>query len=123
MNMTNDEYLRYSDSHQPRTRCSDNMLKAFFVGGLICCMGEAILSLYTHCGLEKTDAASATSATLVFLGALLTGLGLYDRIARFAGGGTLVPITGFANSMVAPALEFRTEVRCIIGIVRENRNR
>lgn len=109
MNMTNDEYLRYSDSHQPHTRCSGNMLKAFFVGGLICCLGEAILSLYTHCGLEKTDAASATSATLVFLGALLTGLGLYDRIARFAGGGTLVPITGFANSMVAPALEFRTE--------------
>lgn len=109
MNMTNDEYLRYSDSHQPRTRCSGNMLKAFFVGGLICCLGEAILSLYTYCGLEKTDAASATSATLVFLGALLTGLGLYDRIARFAGGGTLVPITGFANSMVAPALEFRTE--------------
>lgn len=109
MNMTNDEYLRYSDSHQPRTRCSGNMLKAFFVGGLICCLGEAILSLYTNCGLEKTDAASATSATLVFLGALLTGLGLYDRIARFAGGGTLVPITGFANSMVAPALEFRTE--------------
>lgn len=109
MNMTNDEYLRYSDSHQPRTKCSGNMLKAFFVGGLICCLGEAILSFYTHCGLEKTDAASATSATLVFLGALLTGLGLYDRIARFAGGGTLVPITGFANSMVAPALEFRTE--------------
>ena len=109
MNMTNDEYLRYSDSHQPRTRCSGNMLKAFFVGGLICCLGEAILNLYTRCGLEKTDAASAASATLVFLGALLTGLGLYDRIARFAGGGTLVPITGFANSMVAPALEFRTE--------------
>ena len=63
----------------------------------------------SHCGLGKTEASSATSATLVFLGALLTGLGLYDRIARFAGGGTLVPITGFANSMVAPALEFKTE--------------
>ena len=60
-------------------------------------------------GLGKTEASSAASATLVFIGALLTGLGLYDRIARFAGGGTLVPITGFANSMVAPALEFKTE--------------
>ena len=109
MNMTNDEYLRYSDSHQPRSKCAGNMLKAFFVGGLICCLGEAILELYTHCGLEKSAAASATSATLVFLGALLTGLGLYDRIARFAGGGTLVPITGFANSIVSPAMEFRSE--------------
>ena len=106
MNMTNDEYMRYSDSHQPRSKCLGNMLKAFLVGGIICCIGEAVLELYMHCGLEKSDAASAT---LVFLGALLTGLGLYDRIARFAGGGTLVPITGFANSMVAPALEFRTE--------------
>lgn len=109
MNMTNDEYMRYSDSHQPRSKCLGNMLKAFLVGGIICCIGEAVLELYMHCGLEKNDAARATSATLVFLGALLTGLGLYDRIARFAGGGTLVPITGFANSMVAPALEFRTE--------------
>ena len=109
MNMTNDEYRQYSDSHQPRSKCLGNCLKAFLVGGLICCIGEAILSLYIHCGLGKTEASSATSATLVFLGALLTGLGLYDRIARFAGGGTLVPITGFANSMVAPALEFKTE--------------
>ena len=96
MNMTNDEYRQYSDSHQPRSKCLGNCLKAFLVGGLICCLG-------------KTEASSAASATLVFIGALLTGLGLYDRIARFAGGGTLVPITGFANSMVAPALEFKTE--------------
>ena len=75
------------------------------------------------CGLDKEAAASATSITLVFLGALLTGLGVYDDIAKLAGAGTLVPITGFANSVVAPALEFKTEVRCIIGIVRENRNR
>ncbi len=109
MNMTNDEYRQYSELHQPRSECAGNMLRAFFVGGLICCIGEAVLELYTRCGLEETDAASAASATLVFLGALLTGLGIYDRIARFAGGGTLVPITGFANAMAAPALEFRTE--------------
>ena len=109
MNMTNDEYRQYSDSHQPRSKCLGNCLKAFLVGGLICCIGEAILNVYADCGLDRTDASSAASATLVFIGALLTGLGLYDRIARFAGGGTLVPITGFANSMVAPALEFKTE--------------
>ena len=109
MNMTNDEYRQYSDSHQPRPKCLGNCLKAFLVGGLICCIGEAILNVYADCGLDRTDASSAASATLVFIGALLTGLGLYDRIARFAGGGTLVPITGFANSMVAPALEFKTE--------------
>ncbi len=109
MNMSNDEYRQYSELHQPRSKCGGNMLRAFLVGGLICCTGEAVLELYTSCGLEKADAAGAASATLVFLGALLTGLGLYDRIARFAGGGTLVPITGFANAMVAPALEFKTE--------------
>lgn len=109
MNMTNDEYKSYSDSHQPRSGCAGNTLRAFLTGGLICCAGEAILGLYTRLGLETADAASAASATLVFLGALLTGLGIYDRMARFSGGGTLVPITGFANAMAAPALEFRTE--------------
>ncbi len=109
MNMSNDEYRQYSELHQPRSKCAGNMLKAFAVGGLICCIDEAVLELYTRCGLDKADAASAASATLVFLGALLTGLGIYDRIARFAGGGTLVPITGFANAMAAPALEFKTE--------------
>ena len=85
MNMTNDEYRQYSDSHQPRSKCLGNCLKAFLVGGLICCIGEAILNVYADCGLDRTDASSAASATLVFIGALLTGLGLYDRIARFAG--------------------------------------
>ncbi len=109
MNMTNDEYSALSDSRQPRSKCAGNCLKAFVVGGLICCIGQALVELYTGAGLTKLDAGSAASATLVFLGALLTGLGVYDRLAKFAGGGTLVPITGFANSMVAPALEFRTE--------------
>lgn len=86
MNMTNDEYRQYSDSHQPRSKCLGNCLKAFLVGGLICCIGEAILNVYADCGLDRTDASSAASATLVFIGALLTGLGLYDRIARSAVG-------------------------------------
>ena len=109
MNMTNDEYKKYSDAHQPRSKLGGNMLKAFTVGGLICCLGQLILNLYMGAGLDKQSAASACSITLVFIGALLTGLGIYDDIARFAGGGTLVPITGFANSVVSPALEFKTE--------------
>lgn len=107
--MTNDEYRQYSDSHQPRSQCALNTVRAFLVGGLICCIGEVISQLYLSAGLDRQADAAATSITLVFLGALLTGLGIYDRIAKFAGGGTLVPITGFANSMVAPALEFKTE--------------
>ena len=74
-------------------------------------------------GLEEGSAATAVSVSLIFLGALLTGLGLYSKIAKLAGAGTVVPITGFANSVVAPALEFKTDVRCIIRIVRETRNR
>ena len=107
--MTNEEYKKYAEQHQPRSRCGMNMLKAFVVGGLICCIGQLIDDLFMGCGLDKESAASATSICLVFLGALLTGIGVYDRLAKFAGGGTLVPITGFANSVVAPALEFKTE--------------
>ena len=107
--MTNGEYKKYSDSHQPRSLTGRNMFRAFWVGGAICCVGQLINDLYMSAQLDKTDAASAASVTLVFLGALLTGLGIYDKIAKYAGGGTLVPITGFANSVVAPALEFKTE--------------
>ena len=107
--MTNEEYKKYAEQHQPRSRCGMNMLKAFVVGGLICCIGQLIDDLFMGGGLDRESAASATSICLVFLGALLTGIGVYDRLAKFAGGGTLVPITGFANSVVAPALEFKTE--------------
>ena len=123
MKMTNDEYKKYAEAHAPRSRISRNILRAFWVGGLICVLGQLITSLWAMTGLDKGDAATACSITLVFTGAMLTGLGVYDDLARYAGAGTLVPITGFANSVVAPALEFKTEVRCIIGIVRENRNR
>ena len=109
MKMSNEEYKKYSDSHAPRSKLGADMLKAFFVGGLICCLGQLLTDLFGSAGLSTDDAAAYTSVCLVFLGALLTGLGLYDRIAKFGGGGTLVPITGFANSVVAPALEFKTE--------------
>lgn len=107
--MTNEEYKNYAEEHQPRSRFGVNMFKAFVVGGLICCIGQLINDLFMGSGLDRESAASATSICLVFLGALLTGIGVYDKLAKFAGGGTLVPITGFANSVVAPALEFKTE--------------
>ena len=107
--MTNDEYKQYSDSRQPRSNMLGNMFKAFWVGGVICCIGQLINDLFMQQGFNRPDASSAASVTLVLIGALLTGVGLYDRMAKYAGGGTLVPITGFANSVVAPALEFKTE--------------
>lgn len=109
MKMTNREYNEYIRKKQPRSPLFKDMCRAFLVGGLICCVGQVFMQVYGNCGLSETDTAAATSITMVFLGALLTGLGIYDDIARFAGAGTLVPITGFANSMVAPALEFKRE--------------
>ncbi|MDR0861501.1 MAG: stage V sporulation protein AC [Oscillospiraceae bacterium] len=107
--MTNKEYGDYVAAKSPPSRVGANLVRAFLVGGAICCVGQVIRTGYAGAGLSKELAAAATSVTLVFLGALLTGLKVYDRIAKFAGAGTLVPITGFANSVVAPALEFKTE--------------
>ena len=93
----------------PRSHSRRDALRAFFVGGGICVLGQAFTELYLYLGLDKDSAGAACSVTLIFIGAVLTGLGVYDKIARFAGAGTLVPITGFSNSVVAPALEFKTE--------------
>lgn len=109
MEMTNEEYKEYTDKHAPRSPVVKNCLCAFLIGGAICCIGQLINQLYTMAGLETEAAATSSSITLVFLGVLLTALGLYDNIAKHAGAGTLVPITGFANSVAAPALEFKTE--------------
>lgn len=109
MKMTNDEYKKYTERHAPRSQVGPHMLWAFVIGGLICCLGQFFLNLYVSAGLGEELAATATSVSLVFLGALFTGLGLYDKLAEKAGAGTLVPITGFSNSVAAPALEFKTE--------------
>jgi stage V sporulation protein AC len=109
MKMTNKEYGEYVKQKTPNSKLVPNMLKAFLVGGIICCIGQAITNGYCAAGMDKESAATATSITLVFLGAFLTGIGIYDNIAKFAGAGTLVPITGFANSVVSPALEFKAE--------------
>ena len=108
MDMTNAEYGEYVKNKQPHSPLWPDVLKAFAVGGAICAAGEGLLRFYQSRGLGE-DAATAVSLTLVFLGVLLTALGVYDRIARFAGAGTLVPITGFANAVAAPALEFKRE--------------
>ena len=107
--MTNEEYRRYAGKHAPRSHAGRNCLGAFLVGGAICCLGQFLLNLFIRLGLDQEQAATATSVSLIFLGAALTGLGVYDDLARLGGAGTLVPITGFANSVAAPALEFKTE--------------
>lgn len=109
MKMTKSEYREFAEKHAPRSRSGKNLLCAFAVGGGICALGQAVLNMYLRMGLEASAAGAACSISLVFLGELLTGLGFYDDIAKFAGAGTLVPITGFANSMASAALEFRTE--------------
>lgn len=109
MKMTNEEYRRYAERRAPRSQMGGNMLRAFLYGGAICCIGQAFLNLYTALGLDAETAGTACSITLIFLGAALTAAGVYDDIAKRAGAGTLVPITGFANSVAAPALEFKTE--------------
>lgn len=109
MNMTNEEYKRYAEKRAPRSQTGGNMLRAFLYGGAICCIGQLLTNLYLSLGLDKESAGTACSISLVFLGAALTAAGVYDDIAKRAGAGTLVPITGFANSVAAPALEFKTE--------------
>ena len=116
MNMTNSEYDSYIKGMAPGSPVAKDLVKAFIVGGLICCLGQALSVAYREvAGLAEEDAATAVSMTLIFLAAVLTGLNVYDQMARFAGAGTLVPITGFANSVVSPALEFKTDAGDIIG--------
>ncbi len=111
MNLSKEEYAQLVQQSAPHSKTGRNMLRAFLVGGLICTLGQALLALYAALGLEEEAAGTACSVTLVALGALLTGFGVYDRLAKFGGAGSLLPITGFANAVAAPALEFKTEGR------------
>lgn len=103
------EYTEMVKQLKPRPRIWRNVFWAFIVGGLICLVGQFLLRFFLGLGLSINEAGSAASGTLVFIAALLTGLGVYDEISRFGGAGGIVPITGFANSMVSPALEYRAE--------------
>ena len=107
--MTEREYGKIVQEMAPKSPVWKDCINAFWIGGLICTLGQLLMNGYTALGLDKTDAGTAVSMTLVALSALLTGLSLYDNIAKHAGAGTLVPITGFANAIAAPAVEFKTE--------------
>ena len=107
--MTEREYGRLVQQMSPNSPMGKDCINAFWVGGSICTLGQVFVNWYGELGLGKTDAGLAASMTLVTLSALLTGLSLYDNIAKHAGAGTLVPITGFANAVAAPAVEFKTE--------------
>ena len=109
MDMTNREYNNYVSGKEKPSPIWKNMAWAFVVGGLICTLGQGLLNFYQGMGLSEDDAGTAVSMTLIFAAALLTGLGVFDKLAKRAGAGTLVPITGFANAMVSPALEFKSE--------------
>ena len=109
MEMSNAAYQRLADRLAPRSNTPMNCLKAFVIGGGICVLGQALKNLYLALGAGEEPAGLLCSVTLILLSALLTGLGLYDDIARHGGAGTLVPITGFANAVAAPAIEFKTE--------------
>lgn len=107
--MTPKEYDALVRQLSPKSPIWKDTLLAFLVGGGICVVGQLILNGWGELGLAKDDAATATSVTLVFLSVLATALGLYHRLARYAGAGTLVPITGFANAVASPAIDFRAE--------------
>ena len=109
MKMSKKEYGQYVKDMSPNSPMGKDVFNAFWIGGLICVLGQAILNGFTAMGLNETNAATATSVSLVFLSALFTGLSLYDNLAKHAGAGTLVPITGFANAVVSPAIEFKSE--------------
>ena len=109
MEMSPQEYQQYVKQKAKKSPMGKDTALAFVVGGAICVVGQLIQNGWAAAGLAEKQAGTATSCTLVFLSALLTGLNLYNKLARFGGAGTLVPITGFANSMVSAAMEFKTE--------------
>ena len=107
--MSPKEYQNYVKEKSPKSPIVKDTLLAFIIGGAICVVGQVIQNGWMSAGLDKEDAGTATAITLVLLSALLTGLNLYNKIARFGGAGTLVPITGFANAVVSPAIDFKSE--------------
>ena len=110
MNMDKKQYQKYAQARAPHSPVAKNCVKAFCIGGGICAFAQLLLWLYGDvCGMEKQNSATLVSVTLVALAVLLSGLGVFDNIAKHAGAGTLVPITGFANSVVAPAIEYKKE--------------
>lgn len=109
MNIEKQTYRRYADARAPKSAIVQDCIRAFLCGGAICLIGEVLGKLYLSFGLEKDSASLLCSVTLIFIAILLTALGVFDNIAKFAGAGTLVPITGFANAVASPAMDSRAE--------------
>lgn len=103
------QYAAYAKRHAPSSPILKNLFRAFWVGGAICAFGEGLLLVFSGAGMEKGDAASVVTVCLIFLSALFTGLGIFDPIGKYAGAGTLVPVTGFANAVVSPAVDCKSE--------------
>lgn len=121
MDITGQEYKQMNKQAAPRSPVLKNCVLAFLVGGLICAVGQVVVELATGAGMAIKEARLLCSLTLIALSAVLTGLNVYDNIAKHAGAGTLVPITGFANSIVSPAIEFKSEERVIITLSQKCR--
>ena len=116
MKLSKQTYKKYADARAPKSPLLRDGARAFLTGGLICTLAQGLTALYTGpCGLPREDAGTLTAATLILIAAVLTGVGVFDRIAKFAGAGTLVPITGFANAVVSPAIDAKSE-GLILGI-------
>lgn len=109
MRISKKQYDTMVKKMSPGSKSWVDIPKAFLIGGLICCIGQGLTDIFNYYGFDEKSAATWTSITLIFLSALLTGLGLYEKIAKHGGAGTLVPITGFANAVTSPALEFKAE--------------
>lgn len=109
INTSKAEYKTMVEKASPNSKLLSDCLKAFFVGGLICCIGQLIANTFGYYGFGKADAGLYSTVILVFLAAFLTGIGVYDKLGKFAGAGSVVPITGFSNSVAAPAIEFKKE--------------
>ena len=110
MNMSKETYKKYAEAHAPRSPIAQNTFNAFCIGGLICAIGQGINDIYhLLLGFDREDAGLLSSVTLVFIAVLLTAFGIFDEIAKVAGAGTLVPITGFANAVASPAIDSKSE--------------
>ncbi len=109
MNISRENYEKLADARAKKSPIGKNCARAFLVGGSICCVAEGLRNLFAYLGASEDASGTLTSVVLIFTAALLTGIGVFDRIAKFAGAGTLVPITGFANAVVSPAIDSKSE--------------
>jgi stage V sporulation protein AC len=107
--INNKQYVKYTEKHAPKSNLLADCVWAFFIGGAICLLGQVLHDIYLYCGIKEETVLMLVPVTLIFLAALTTGLGWFDKLAKHAGAGTLVPITGFANSVVSPAIDTKSE--------------